>query len=85
MREIKFRGVTPKGETVYGDLSNFDTDIYINDRRVLSESVEQFAGYDENDDEIYEGDIVVAHGKEYKVKIDFCYGAFHDLKRCHKK
>lgn len=85
MKEIKFRGVTPKGETVYGDLTHEGGHVFIDDKRVNPCTVDQFAGYDKNGDEVYEGDTVIAYDKTYKVKIDFCYGAFHNLKRCLKK
>mgnify|MGYP007101858745 CR=1 FL=1 len=85
MREIKFRGVTTKGETVYGDLEHFEGNIYINDMRVNPETVAQFCGVDENDTEIFEGDAVVAYGKDYEVRLVPKYGLFYNLKCCIKK
>ena len=85
MRKIKFRGVTFKGETVYGDLTHFEGDIFIDDFKVQPETVRQLCGYDMADDEIYEGDTVVAYGKEYTVHLTPNYGLFKNLKRCIKK
>lgn len=69
MREIKFRGRTPDGKWVYGDLIHSGTDTIgilesdapclecITD--VIPESVGQFTGlHDRNNKEIYEGDVV---------------------------
>ena len=85
MREIKFRGVTPKSEVVFGDLTHDGENVFIGEKRVNPCSVDQFAGYDENGDEVFENDTVIAYGNDYKVKIDFCYGIFHDIKRARKK
>ena len=72
MREIKFRGRKSNGEWIYGDLvhnvgvgastalifpyeAHDSWDRYI----VLTDTIGQFTGlYDENGEEIYEGDIV---------------------------
>ena len=80
MREIKFRGKTVKGQTAFGDLSHFNGHVFINDDRVEPDSVAQFCGLDCNGEEVYEGDEVIAHGKEYTA-----YGLFKDLTRCAKK
>jgi hypothetical protein len=85
MKTIKFRGVTPQGEMVYGDLTHYEGNTFINDKRVDPYRVDQFAGYDENGDEVFENDTVISHGKEYKVKIDFCYGVVHNIKLSRKK
>ena len=83
MREIKFRGQTSKGEVVYGDLTHYNGHCFIADKRVVT--FDQFAGYDENGEEVYEGDTVIAHGKDYRGSYCFCYGAFKNLKKCRKK
>ena len=85
MTEIKFRGKAKNGKLIVGDLTHLNGKTYINDICVDPYSIQQFGGYDENGDEVFEGDTVISYGKEYKVKIDFCYGAFHNLKRCRKK
>lgn len=56
MREIKFRGTTPSGETVFGDLSHERGHVFINDRRVKPDTVAQLVSFDDTGDEIYEGD-----------------------------
>lgn len=56
MREIKFCGKTPTGETIYGDLTHERGHTYINDRRVDPDSVLQLVGYDDTGEEIYVGD-----------------------------
>lgn len=53
MREIKFRGETYLGKTVYGDLTH---NTYIGEEPVKPESVKQLVGYDEDGREVYEGD-----------------------------
>lgn len=80
MREIKFRGVTPKGEVVFGDLTHDGENVFVGDSRVVSYS--QLCGHDMSDDEVYEGDTVIAHGKEYSVKLVPNYGLFKNLKSC---
>lgn len=62
MMTIKFRGRTPKGELVYGDLAHWKGHIFINDKRVLEDTVAQLCGYDKNGDEIYEGDELIVGG-----------------------
>ena len=54
MREIKFRGTTPKGEIVYGDLTHKGGNVFVGDKRVVT--FDQFAGYDENGEELYDGE-----------------------------
>lgn len=85
MRTIKFRGVTPDALTVYGDLTHFNGNTFIDDKRVEPETVTQLCGYDSNDNEVYEGDFVIAHGKEYPVSLVPKYSQFHNLKYCTKK
>lgn len=62
MREIKFRGQTPNGDWVYGDLTHCNGDVFVGDKRVEEESVEQYAYTDENGEEHYEGDTCRRHG-----------------------
>ena len=85
MRNIKFRGTTPEGEIVYGDLTHHNGNIFIDDKRVNPDSVAQLVGLDFNGDEIYEGDTVTAYGKEYPVKLSPKYGLFYNLKYAVKK
>mgnify|MGYP006988848479 CR=1 FL=1 len=85
MREIKFRGLTQRGVIVYGDLTHSNGDIFIDDYRVLPESVQQLCGRDENDDEVYEGDVVINHGTKYTVKLAPKYGLFYNLKSARKE
>lgn len=74
MREIKFRGRKPNGGWIYGDLVttettdgiptkkeilSFDKVIFDATEEVEEYTIGQFTGlYDENGEEIYEGDIV---------------------------
>jgi len=85
MKEIKFRGVTPKGVTVYGDLTHSNGDIFIDDYKVQPDSVCQLCGYDHDENEVYEGDVVVSYGKEHTVHLVPKYGIFNNLKAVLKK
>lgn len=85
MNTVKFKGTTPNGETVYGDLTHHADFIFIDDKRVDPDSVRQLCGFDSADEEVYEGDIVIAHGKEYPVYLRPAYGVFKNLKACTKK
>lgn len=88
MREIKFRGRKSNGEWLYGDLvhnvgvgastalifpeeAHDSWDRYI----VLTDTIGQFTGlYDENGEEIYEGDIV----ERFQPMPHYRNGAFYD-------
>ena len=62
MREIKFRGVTPRNQTVYGDLLHQHGRVLIYDGAyyyVAPESVSQLISEDANNREVYEGDKVI--------------------------
>ena len=86
MKEIKFCGVrVDNREVVYGDLTHHSGMIFINDCRVHNDSISQFCGYESNGDEVYENDIVIAHGKEYTVQLSPLYGVFKNLKSCTLK
>lgn len=85
MREIKFRGRTPQGRLVFGDLAHQNDSIYIDRFKVIPSSLAQFGGVDSEGNEIYEGDTVIAHDKEYTVQLVPKYGLFYDLKHCKKK
>lgn len=69
MRTIKFRGQTPNGDWVYGDLTHYNGNVFINDKRVEEESVEQYAYTDENGEEHYEGDTCRRHGRIFRVAV----------------
>ena len=85
MREIKFRGKTPKGEIVYGDLNQMGRHVYIDDWCVEKDSVAQLCGLDSNGDEVYEGDTVASQGKEYTARLLPVYGVFQNFNSCVKK
>lgn len=65
MRQIKFRGMTRRGQLVYGDLihefagsvriQTADGDNYYVD----AESVAQLVGFDNRGEEVYEGDVLI--------------------------
>ena len=66
MRQIKFRGLrTDGGGYVFGDLTHDSGHSFINDKRVFSTGVAQLLGYDDNGDEIYEGDTLFCNGEEF--------------------
>lgn len=88
MREIKFRGRTPKGEIVIGDLTHCKGHVFIDDTRVDPDSVAQFCGFDSDGNEVFEGDKVIAlnyYNKEYAVELVPMYGLFKNLDHCRKK
>lgn len=69
MREIKFKGTTPEGDIVYGDLTHYNGHCFIADKRVDPDSVKQFAGTDENGVDLYEGDSRRLHGRIFRVAV----------------
>ena len=90
-REIKFRGLTPQGEWVYGSLViHHNDEYYIHPEfsafigeliDVTSETVGQFTGVkDIEEKEIYEGDSVSVNGTECVVEYNpnkYGYCAFY--------
>ena len=58
MRPIKFRGKTFDDKLVYGDLIHVDENIFIDITPVKPESVAQLVGYDDDGNEVYEGDLL---------------------------
>lgn len=77
MKEIKFRGVkTHGGGYVYGDLSHDGGHIYINDKRVKPDSIDLLVGYDKDDEEVYEGDVLVNQfGETFEAGVEvICCG-----------
>jgi uncharacterized phage protein (TIGR01671 family) len=95
MRKIIFRGKTPDGEWVYGDLTTMfsimvdDPSIIQDDndiKYVTPESVGQFIGLTDKDGrEIYEGDIITIGGKYPKLiryireYASFCVANLNDV------
>ena len=63
MRQIKFRGETFGGKSIYGDLGHHGRDLVITNSRstcyVKPESVAQLVGWDGHGEEIYEGDVLL--------------------------
>lgn len=92
MREIKFRGKTPEGKWVYGDLIHVTKDFkesvqilhWTGDHpsqyasEVISETVGQFTGLKDNrGNDIYEEDLVKAKGFASEIyRIEFVEGGF---------
>ena len=77
MKTVKFRGVkVTDGEYVYGDLSHDRGHIFINDKRVKPEPIDLLVGYDKDDEEIYEGDVLVNQfGETFEAGVEIvCYG-----------
>ena len=67
MKQIKFRGKTSEGKFVYGDLIHIAGDAYIKSNKggwivdpVDEFSVTQLVGYDSDDKEVYEDDILIS-------------------------
>ena len=83
MKEFKFRGVRKDGNGyAYGDLTHqYNRDVLIDGWEVSPETVSQFCGYDAEGNEIYDGDTVIAYGRENTVNLV----TFYDLKNCRKK
>lgn len=84
MREIKFRGRTPEGQWVYGDLTherwplddyNDDERVCVGGHEVMEQSVGEFAGLcDKDGKEIYEGDVVAIQHVGLAI-VGWCHGA----------
>ena len=82
MNKFKFRGKTEKGEYIFSDSIQFDSDGYGREFCCLKDeygnwnyvepySVVQLVGCDAEDEEIYEGDILIDNkGCEYIATID---------------
>lgn len=88
MRTIKFRGKAINGDWVYGDLTHYNGHCFVADKRVDPDSVAQFCGLDSDDNEIYEGDTVIAlnYGrKNFTAEFAPSYGLFKNFKHCRKK
>jgi hypothetical protein len=77
--------LTPNGEIVFGGIFQSENATYIvqnfNCTLVQDDSVKQFCGYDSEGNEIFDGDTVMAYGKENTVNLV----TFYDLKNCRKK
>ena len=83
MEKIKFRGVAEDGKYIFSDSIDFEVDGY--DREfcrlkdefgnwlfVNPNSVAQFVGWDANDNEVYEGDILTdQNSNQFIARIDF--------------
>lgn len=85
MRNIKFRGKTPEGKWVYGNLLNEQTIGEVGNNlshyrysTVIPETVGQFTGFKDNrDNDIYDGDLVKAKGFVPETyRIEFIEGGF---------
>lgn len=74
MRQIKFRGVRMSdGETIYGYYYVRAGDAYIDEWRVEPDTVAQLVGYDNDGEEVYEGDELkdCITGEIVRAKIGF--------------